>query len=100
MHTFTCLKISSRHEKAAHGRSVEETTGKKIAPQVDSKMKEDYLNYNYHRGKLAFGLLLFSLTMPSRREMDKDCTNCTNLLFCCTKQMAKQRIHTFSCCTW
>ena len=58
MHAFTCLKISSRHEKAAHGRSVEETTGEKIAPQVDSKMKEDYL-YNYHRGKLAFGLLLF-----------------------------------------
>ena len=40
--------------------SVEEMTGEKIAPQVDSKMKEDYL-YNYHRGKLAFGLLLFEL---------------------------------------
>lgn len=29
-----------------------------IAPQADNKIKEDYI-YNYHRGKLAFGLLLF-----------------------------------------
>ena len=47
---FNCY----RHEKAVHGESVEEA----VASEPHSKMAEDFI-YNYHRGKLAFGLLLF-----------------------------------------
>jgi hypothetical protein len=59
IHAFTVkFLFSSRHEKAIHGRSFKEMTCDTIAPQADNKIKEDYI-YNYHRGKLAFGLLLF-----------------------------------------